>query len=68
MPSWLAHVTSVYAVAALADGFQKNDVPSSKKNTAYLLALTLTEDKVNLVNALFNSVQSFAVDVNCVTH
>jgi hypothetical protein len=28
---------------ALADGIQKNDVPSKIKNTAYLLALVLTE-------------------------
>ena len=53
---------------ALADGLQKNDVPKSKKNTAYLLALTLAEYEVNLVNALFNSVQSFGVDINCVPH
>ena len=56
------------AYAACADGLQKNDVPNSKKNTAYLLAFTFAEDEVNLVNALFNSVQSFAVNINCVPH
>lgn len=28
---------------AAADGIQKNDVPNSIKNTAYLLAFVLTE-------------------------
>ena len=53
---------------ALADGLQKNEVPNTIKNTKYLLALAFTEDKVNLVNALFNSVQSLRVDINCVLH
>jgi hypothetical protein len=53
---------------ALATGLQKNDVPRTKKNTANLLLVTLAEDEVNLVNALFNSVQSFGVDINGVPH
>jgi hypothetical protein len=38
------------------------------KNTEYLLALTLAKYEVNLVNALFNSVQSVGIDINCVPH
>jgi hypothetical protein len=64
----LAHVTSAYAVTAFACGLQKKEVPNTIKNTAYLLALTLTEDEINLVNALLNSVQSFGVDINSVPH
>ena len=58
----------MYAVAALAWGLQKNEVPNTIKNIAYLLSLALAEDNVNLVNALFNSVQSVGIDINCVPH
>lgn len=41
---------------ALANGFQKNEVPKIKKNTAYLLAFLLAEEEIDLVNAFFQSV------------
>ena len=64
----LTFLTINSGAVALADGLQKNDVPKMIKNTEYLLALTLAEYEVNLVNALFNSVQSVGIDINCVPH
>lgn len=61
-------LTIISGEVALADGLQNNEVPSSRKNTEYLLALTLAEYEVNLVNALFNSVQSIGIGINCVPH
>jgi hypothetical protein len=68
-PASLPQITVIGPViSASAVGLQKKEVPRIKRNTAYLLAFLLAENEVNLVNALFNSVQSFGVDIDCVPH